>query len=154
AEHPNIHVRTNCDFFACRSKIPAAKLIVYTGPIDRYFGYQHGTLGWRAIRLEKQLRPTGNFQGTSVMNYADQEVPWTRIHEFRHFNPERDYPSDKTIIAREFSCLPNEEIEPAYPIGTPNDRLLLSRYNEMAAAEKNVVFGGRLGTYSYLNMDQ
>ena len=89
------------------------------------------------------------------MNYADEDVPYTRIHEFRHFHPERDYPTDKTVIVREYSRFAEKDDEPYYPINTPEDRAKLERYRELAkqeAAERNVLFGGRLGTYKYLDM--
>jgi UDP-galactopyranose mutase len=89
------------------------------------------------------------------MNYADEDVPFTRVHEFRHFHPERDYPSDKTVIVREYSRSAESGDEPYYPINTAEDRAKLERYRELAAkeaAEKRVLFGGRLGTYKYLDM--
>ncbi|MGO3885578.1 MAG: UDP-galactopyranose mutase, partial [Mycetocola sp.] len=92
-------------------------------------------------------------QGTSVMNYADRDVPYTRIHEFRHFHPERtEYPKDKTIIMREFSRFATRDDEPYYPINTPHDRDGLLAYRALQDGEKNVFFGGRLGTYKYLDM--
>src|SRR5690606_5538054 len=93
-----------------------------------------------------------DFQGTTVMNYADAEVPYTRIHEFRHFHPERDYPRDKTVIMREFSRFAAREDEPYYPVNTPEDRARLLRYRELMRGEADVHFGGRLGTYQYLDM--
>ena len=96
--------------------------------------------------------PTGDFQGTSVMNYADPEVPYTRIHEFRHYHPERDYPGDKTVIMREFSRFAEGEDEPYYPVNTPQDREQLMRYRDLGRVESGVLFGGRLGTDRYLDM--
>ena len=99
------------------------------------------------------MQPTGDFQGTSVMNYADEDVAYTRIHEFRHFHPERDwYPKDKTVIVHEYSRSAGPDDEPYYPINTPDDRAKLLKYRELAEAEPNVLFGGRLGTYKYLDM--
>ncbi len=97
---------------------------------------------------------TGDFQGTSVMNYADADVPYTRIHEFRHFHPERAdrYPADRTVIMREYSRFAGRDDEPYYPVNTPDDRERLLAYREQAKAEKDVHFGGRLGTYQYLDM--
>ena len=155
ADHPNIEVRVNTDFFDVREDIPAGVPVVYTGPLDRYFDYSEGWLGWRTLDFEQQVLPIGDFQGTPVMNYNDPDVPYTRIHEFRHFHPERDYPSDKTVIVREFSRAAEKNDEPYYPINTPEDRAKLERYRELAkreASERNVVFGGRLGTYKYLDM--
>ncbi len=155
ADHPNIDVRLDTDFFDVRDEIPAGTPIVYTGPIDRYFDYSQGWLGWRTLDFEQEVVPTGDFQGTPVMNYNDADVPFTRIHEFRHFHPERDYPADKTVIVREFSRNAEKDDEPYYPINTPDDRVKLERYRELAKAEaqeRNVLFGGRLGTYKYLDM--
>jgi UDP-galactopyranose mutase len=95
---------------------------------------------------------TGDFQGTPVMNYNDLDVPYTRIHEFRHFHPERDYPTDKTVIMREFSRFAEEGDEPYYPVNTAEDREKLLKYRELARREPMVLFGGRLGTYKYLDM--
>jgi UDP-galactopyranose mutase len=156
ADQPGVEVRLNVDYFDVRGLIPAGTPTVYTGPVDRYFEYSAGRLGWRTLDFEQEVLPTGDFQGTPVMNYNDEDVPFTRIHEFRHFHPERDsYPTDKTVIVREFSRFANDDDEPYYPINTPDDRAKLERYRELAkqeAAERNVLFGGRLGTYKYLDM--
>ncbi|WP_436493154.1 UDP-galactopyranose mutase [Actinokineospora sp. HUAS TT18] len=156
AEHENIDVRLDTDYFDVRDQIPAGTPTVYTGPVDRYFDYAAGELGWRTLDFETEVVPTGDFQGTSVMNYNDEEVPYTRIHEFRHFHPERtNYPTDKTVIVREYSRFAESGDEPYYPINTPEDREKLAKYRELAkveAAEKNIIFGGRLGTYQYLDM--
>ena len=152
ADHPLIDVVLGVDFFDVRSVIPAGTPVVYTGPLDRYFDHSEGRLGWRTLDFEQEVLPVGDYQGTSVMNYADSDVPWTRIHEFRHFHPEREYPTDRTVIVREFSRNAEEEDEPYYPIATPQDREILTRYRERAAAEPDVHFGGRLGTYQYLDM--
>ncbi|KAA5836107.1 UDP-galactopyranose mutase [Saccharopolyspora hirsuta] len=156
AAHDNIDVRLSTDFFDVRDELPADVPVVYTGPLDRYFDYVEGELGWRTLDFESEVVETGDFQGTSVMNYADEEVPYTRIHEFRHFHPERDYyPKDKTVIVREYSRSAESGDEPYYPINTPEDRRKLEAYRELAkkeAKERKVVFGGRLGTYKYLDM--
>jgi UDP-galactopyranose mutase len=132
--------------------VPTGTPVVYTGPLDRYFDDCEGRLGWRTLDFEQEVLPVGDFQGTSVMNYADTDVPWTRIHEFRHFHPERDYPDDRTVVVREYSRRAEAADEPYYPIATPADRAMLRRYRERAAAERDVYFGGRLGTYQYLDM--
>ncbi|QRP45849.1 UDP-galactopyranose mutase [Amycolatopsis sp. FDAARGOS 1241] len=155
AEHENIEIRLNVDYFDVREHIPAGTPTVYTGPLDRYFDYSAGKFTWRTVDFESEVAETGDFQGTSVVNYNDQEVPYTRIIEFRHFHPERDYPKDKTVIFREFSRFAKENDEPYYPINTPENREKLEAYRELAKAEareKNVLFGGRLGTYKYLDM--
>ncbi|MGH3915395.1 MAG: UDP-galactopyranose/dTDP-fucopyranose mutase family protein, partial [Pseudonocardiaceae bacterium] len=100
ADHPNIEVQLNVDYFDCRDDLPDRVPTVYTGALDRYFDYSEGWLGWRTLDFEREVvRDCGDFQGTPVMNYADADVPFTRIHEFRHFHPEREYyPADKTVI--------------------------------------------------------
>ena len=153
AGHPNIEVRLDTDFFDLRDDLVGRVPVVYTGPLDRYFGFAEGELGWRTLDFETEVMPTGDFQGTPVMNYADEDVPYTRIHEFRHFHPERrHYPDDRTVIMREFSRFADRGDEPYYPINTAEDRARLLRYREMARREDGVLFGGRLGTYQYLDM--
>jgi UDP-galactopyranose mutase len=152
ADHPLIDLRTGVDFFAVRDAIPAGTPIVYTGALDRYFGYAEGELGWRTLDFEQEVLPVGDFQGTPVMNYGDSDVPWTRIHEFRHFHPERDHPADRTVVVREYSRTAGRDDEPYYPVNTPADREMLARYRARAAREPDVLFGGRLGTYKYLDM--
>lgn len=155
ADHPNIEIRLDTDYFDVRLDIPPGTPTVYTGPVDRYFDYAAGELGWRTLDFETEVVPTGDFQGTPVMNYNDEDVPYTRIHEFRHFHPERDYPRDKTVIVREYSRFAKSGDEPYYPINTTEDRTKLETYRELAkreTSERNVLFGGRLGTYKYLDM--
>lgn len=157
AAHPNIEVLLNTDFFEdgheySRSKVLGQVPVVYTGPVDRYFDYAEGDLSWRTIDLEKEVLPIEDFQGCSVMNYPDDEYPYTRIHEFRHFHPERDYTKDATVIMREFSRFAEKGDEPYYPVNTSVDREKLLAYRDLAAGENNVLFGGRLGTYKYLDM--
>ena len=158
AADDRIEVRTDTDWFDVRDELRAANPeapVVYTGPLDRYFDYAEGRLGWRTLDFEVEVLPCGDFQGTPVMNYNDPDVPFTRIHEFRHFHPERDYPADKTVIMREFSRFAGDDDEPYYPINTEADRAMLSAYRSLAKAETaaaGVLFGGRLGTYQYLDM--
>jgi UDP-galactopyranose mutase len=152
ADHPLIDVLLDVDWFDVRASVPAGIPVVYTGPVDRWFDYSEGRLGWRTLDFEQEVLPVGDFQGTSVMNYADTDVPWTRIHEFRHFHPERRYPEDRTVVVREYSRFAEADDEPYYPVNTPADRAILARYRERAAALPDVYFGGRLGTYQYLDM--
>ena len=152
ADHPRIEVLLGVDYFDVRGDIPAGTPVVYTGALDRYFDYADGELGWRTLDFEQQVLPVGDFQGTPVMNYGDSDVPWTRIHEFRHFHPERDYPRDRTVIVREYSRRALRDDEPYYPVNTPQDRAILERYRARARREPDVLFGGRLGTYKYLDM--
>ena len=157
ADHKNIEVRLDVDFFdesqpVNKKNVVGNVPVVYTGPVDRYFDYAEGDLSWRTLDFEEEVLQVGDYQGTSVMNYADADVPYTRIHEFRHFHPERDYPKDKTVIMREFSRFAEKTDEPYYPINTAADRERLLAYRDLAAGEKDVLFGGRLGTYKYLDM--
>ena len=152
-DHPNIEVRLNTDFSQLRSDVVGRVPVVYTGPLDAYFDYAAGDLHWRNLDFDLEVLGTGDFQGTPVMNYADEDVPFTRIHEFRHFYPERDwYPKDKTVIMREYSRFADRGDEPYYPINTAEDRTRLLTYRELAGREPGVLFGGRLGTYKYLDM--
>ncbi|MBV7364124.1 UDP-galactopyranose mutase [Actinomycetaceae bacterium TAE3-ERU4] len=157
ADSENIEILTETDFFdtsqpynkeALVGKVP----VVYTGPLDRYFDYSAGHLSWRTIDFETEHLDVGDYQGTSVMNYADAEVSYTRIIEPRHFHPERDYPQDKTLIMKEYSRFAEEGDEPYYPINSAADRVALEKYRELMADEEGVLFGGRLGTYKYLDM--
>jgi UDP-galactopyranose mutase len=152
ADHPNIELQLKTDFFDVRDEVVGQAPVLYTGALDRYFDYSEGHLGWRTLDFEREVLDVGDYQGTPVMNYADEDVPFTRIHEFRHFHPERAYPEDRTVIVREFSRAAEKDDEPYYPINTPQDREMLLRYRELAAKEAGVVFGGRLGTYQYLDM--
>ena len=155
-----IDVRLGTDFFDASQPFSQAAVVgqvpvVYTGPIDKYFDGCAGDLAWRTVDFEWQTLPVGDFQGTSVMNYADLDVPYTRIIEFRHFNPERAYRDDATVIAREFSRFAGTGDEPYYPVAGVDDRDRLAEYRRLAAAEtadRHVHFGGRLGTYQYLDM--
>ncbi|MGO4603863.1 UDP-galactopyranose mutase [Terrabacter sp. 2YAF2] len=157
ADHDRIEVKLETDFFDASQPLNKDNVIgnvpvVFTGPVDRYFDYAEGRLGWRTLDFEEEVLQVGDFQGTPVMNYPDADVPYTRIHEFRHFHPERAYPTDKTVIMREFSRFAEGDDEPYYPVNTPADRDGLLKYRDRAKGERGVLFGGRLGTYKYLDM--
>lgn len=152
--HPLIDVRLGVDYFDIRDQLPAGCVTVFTGPIDRFFEFRAGRLGWRTLDFQSEVLPVGDFQGTSVMNYADEDVRFTRIVEFRHFHPERSYPQDRTIITREYSRFAGSNDEPYYPIDTAADKKTFLAYSALARKEPNVLFGGRLGTYKYLDMHQ
>ena len=152
--HDRITVKTGCDYFAVADRLSPAALIVFTGPIDAFYRFQLGQLGWRTLDLDLERLPIEDFQGTTVMNYADTDVRFTRIHEFRHFHPERRYSDKWTLIMREYSRVSGSADEPYYPINTARDKILYEQYRARAAAEERVIFGGRLGTYRYLDMHQ
>jgi UDP-galactopyranose mutase len=151
-ESPLIDVQLGTDFFDVRGDLPPGVPVVYTGPLDRYFDHREGPLSWRTLDFEREVLDVADFQGTPVMNYADEDVSWTRIHEFRHFHPEREHPTDRTVIVREYSRSAGPGDEPYYPVNGTADRERLARYRRLARAEPGVWFGGRLGTYQYLDM--
>lgn len=151
ANHPNIQLALHTDFLDVRKELEFLPPTVYTGPLDEYFDYQEGHLSWRTLDFEVEHLPMEDFQGTSVMNYADREVPFTRIHEFKHLHPER-LTSKETIIMREYSRKATPGDEPYYPVHSRQDRNMLRRYRDRVKSESNIVFGGRLGTYQYLDM--
>ena len=151
---PNIRTITNCDYFDIEAELHPAALRVYTGAIDAFYNYEHGQLGWRTLDFEFERPRLGDYQGAAVVNHPDTEVPFTRVHEFRHFHPERHYAKDRTLIAREYSRFAKPGELPYYPINTAANKDRYRRYAARAALERNVVFGGRLGTYRYLDMHQ
>ncbi len=150
-DHPNIEVRLNTDFRSVRNALPPHDLMIYTGPIDQFFDYKHGRLGWRSVRFEKEMLDIEDHQGTSVMNECDGDVPHTRTHEFKHFTPERKF--QKTVIFREYSYAPGKEDDLYYPVRTRADLALHAKYLEEAGRVPHVIFGGRLGAYAYLDME-
>lgn len=150
-DHTNITLQLNTDYFEVRDQFPADAKVIYTGAIDKYFDYCFGRLEWRSLRFENEILPMEDFQGTSVMNYADFEIPYTRIHEPKHLHADRDvFTSGKTLIIREFSLKDDEN--PYYPISDPTSKAMLKQYKEKAAAIPNLIIGGRLGDYSYYDM--
>ncbi|MBU4335475.1 MAG: UDP-galactopyranose mutase [Actinobacteria bacterium] len=159
-DHPRIEVQLGVDFLDPTATVSRAGTVgrvpvVYTGAIDRWFAHREGMLGWRTLDFASEVVPVGDVQGIAVLNYADLDVPWTRIIEFRHFHPERThYPTDRSVIAREYSRAAGPDDEPYYPIGSSADRARLAAYRALADGEPGVVFGGRLGRYQYLDMHQ
>ena len=151
SSHPNIRVITDQDFLSLNFKHNSNQVVLYTGPIDKYFDLKFGALTWRTLDFEWETLSIHDFQGAAVINYADISTPWTRIHEFKHLTPERK-DIDSTIIAREYSRLAQKIDEPFYPVNTAIDKEILTKYRELASLEKNVIFGGRLGRYQYLDM--
>jgi len=146
--HENIQIRLNTLFKAEEAK--GFDHIFYTGPIDAWFGYKEGRLGYRTLDFVREEHE-GDYQGCAVMNYGDQDVPYTRISEHKYFAPWETH--EQTIIFKEYSRECNEEDIPYYPIRLVNEKAMLNIYIEKAKAETNVSFLGRLGTYRYLDMD-
>jgi UDP-galactopyranose mutase len=152
ADHARIEVRVDTDFFDVADEFRGQVPIVYTGPVDEYFGHSEGRLSWRTVDLEAEVKDVDDFQGTPVVNYNDEEVPYTRILEFKHFHPERTYLPGKTVVVHEYSRFAEPDDEPYYPVNTAEDRAKLLKYRDLAKQEPMVLFGGRLGTYKYLDM--
>ena len=153
-KHKNISVELGINYFTIRDLVPRDCTIIYTGPIDRYFDYKLGVLGWRTVDFKWRREATGDFQGTAVMNYADKGVPYTRIHEFKHYHPERDNPIKQTIICEVFSRAAGRNDDPYYPINTEADKRMHSLYKELGKKTTKTIFGGRLGNYVYIDMHQ
>lgn len=147
-----IEVRTNTDFFQFRKEHPdIAEKIIFTGMIDEYFGYQLGALEYRSVRFETEVLDCENYQGNAVVNYTEKEVPYTRIIEHKHFEFGKQ---EKTVISREYSSEWQVGMEPYYPVNDAKNSELYAKYKKLAEAEKNVIFGGRLGNYQYYDMDK
>ena len=153
-----VEVRLNCDYFADKAALDAlADKVVYTGPIDAYFGYQLGTLEYRSVRFETELLDQPNFQGNAAVNYTDRETPWTRIIEHKWFEFGKDAQGNdlpKTVISREYSSEWKPGDEPYYPVNDEKNGALYQAYRALADKERNIIFGGRLGEYKYYDMDQ
>ena len=133
-----------------------ADKVIYTGPIDAYFGYSMGYLEYRSVRFETELLDKPNFQGNAAVNYTDRETPWTRIIEHKWFEFGKDADGNdlpKTVISREYSSEWKPGDEPYYPVNDEKNSALYAKYKELAQAEDHVVFGGRLGEYKYYDMD-
>lgn len=153
-----IEVRLNTDYPEHKAELDAlADKVVYTGPIDAYFGYKLGTLEYRSVRFENELLDKPSFQGNAAVNYTDRETPWTRIIEHKWFEfgkEENGNDLPKTIISREYSSEWKPGDEPYYPVNDAKNSLLYSEYKKLADIEGKVIFGGRLGEYKYYDMNQ
>lgn len=160
-------VLTNCDFFDIQrgeggSEIFAlqdgwrsiASRLIYTGPIDEYFGYSEGKLQYRTVSFETTVEDIPNYQGNAVVNYTEREVPYTRIIEHKHFEMfgSEVYSCPKTVISKEYSTEWKPGMEPYYPVNDEQNNVLAEKYRAMAAKEKDVIFGGRLAEYKYYDM--
>ena len=146
-----IEVQLNTDYFANKETLDAlAETVVYTGPIDAYFGYKLGYLEYRSVRFENEVLDKPNFQGNAAVNYTDRETPWTRIIEHKWFEFGTQ---PKTVISREYSSEWKPGDEPYYPVNDEKNGALYQQYKSLAEGEKHVIFGGRLGEYKYYDMD-
>lgn len=152
-----IEVRLNTDYLEQKEELDAlADKVIFTGPIDAYYGYRLGTLEYRSVRFETELLDQPNFQGNAAVNYTDRETPWTRIIEHKWFQFGKDDEGrelPKTVISREFSSEWKSGDEPYYPVNDEKNGALYMQYRELADREEKVIFGGRLGEYKYYDMD-
>lgn len=143
-------VRLGVDYLEHKNELDAlAEKIVYTGPIDAYYGYQFGELEYRSVSFETEVLDQPNYQGNAVVNYTEYEVPYTRIIEHKHFEFGTQ---DKTVISREYPAAWKKGDEPYYPVNNEKNNMLYHSYEKLAKEEKKVIFGGRLGTYKYMDM--
>lgn len=146
--HKQIEIQLNTSFN--KKLLEQHDHVIWTGQLDQWFEYSEGRLGYRTLDFEKHIKE-GDFQGTAVMNYGDETVPYTRISEHKYFTPWETH--SKTIYFKEFSRSCGENDIPYYPIRLVNDKFLLEKYIVLAENERNVTFAGRLGTYRYMDMD-
>lgn len=153
-----VEVRLGVDYLDNKAELDGlAKRVVYTGPIDAYFGYSLGYLEYRSVRFENEVLDKPNFQGNAAVNYTDAETPWTRIIEHKWFEFGKDEAGNdlpKTVISREYSSEWKPGDEPYYPVNDEKNQRLYGQYRALAEKEEKVVFGGRLGEYRYYDMDQ
>ena len=152
-----IEVRLNTDYLEQKEELDKlAETVVYTGPIDAYFGYSLGALEYRSVRFETEVLDIPNFQGNAAVNYTDRETPWTRIIKHKWFEFGKDEQGQdlpKTVISREYSSEWKPGDEPYYPVNDEKNGALYAEYKRLADTEKNVIFGGRLAEYRYYDMD-
>ena len=148
----NTEIKLGIDYLEHRMELNAmAERVIYTGQIDRYFDYCEGVLAYRMVRFEHEILDCDNYQGNAVVNYTERDVPYTRIIEHKHFEFGKQ---QKTVISREYPSEWHQGEEPYYPINDERNNAVYEAYRKLAAKEKNVVFGGRLGEYRYYDMDK
>ena len=148
-----IDVKLNEDFFKNREEYEnIAEKIVFTGPIDQYYDFKFGNLEYRSLRFETEIKDVQNYQGNAVVNYTEYEIPYTRIIEHKHF--EFDTESPKTVVTKEYPDEWTSGKEPYYPINNDKNNELYHKYEELSKSDDKVIFGGRLGSYKYYDMDK
>ena len=131
-----------------------ANKLVFTGPIDQYFGFQFGKLDWRTVTFKTRIEDTPNYQGNAVVNYTSHDEPYTRVIEHKHFEMfgQEVYDCPKTVVSEEYSTEYKEGMEPYYPVNNDRNNTIADQYRQLAAQEPNVIFGGRLAEYRYYDM--
>lgn len=153
-DHKLIEVHKKTDFFDDKEQyLETYDKIIFTGMIDQFFDYQLGELEYRSLRFETEELNVDNYQGNAVVNYTDAETPYTRIIEHKHFEFGKG-DKNKTIITREYPQIWHRGDQPYYPVNNSENNALYKKYQQLAASEPKVIFGGRLGQYRYYNMDQ
>lgn len=154
--HPNIELKLNTNYYDIKEQVPADCKIIFTGMLDELLDYKFGALDWRSLDFEWQTHNVADFQGTSVMNYGNLEIPYTRIHEFKHLHPERKEIFDKaqTIISLEYPKTFQKGDIAYYPINDEKNSKLYTLYKQEVEKNPNFIIGGRLGAYKYWDMDK
>ena len=151
-----VETMVNVDFFNSeyRDWKKYADILVYTGAIDEYFGFSLGKLDWRTVSFKTYVKDTSNYQGNAVVNYTSHDVPYTRVIEHKHFEMfgQQVYDNPKTVVSEEYSTEYKDGMEPYYPVNDERNNKLAAEYALLAAKEKNIIFGGRLGQYKYFDM--
>lgn len=153
--HRNIELKLNTSYEEIAHCIPSTCLIIYTGMIDRLFNYQFGALEWRSLDFEWEIKNLFDYQGTSVVNYSDEGVPFTRIHEFKHYHPEKaeSFHETQTVICREYPKAWQQGFEAFYPVNDTYNNERLKKYLFKAKQKPNLIVTGRLALYKYWDMD-
>ena len=140
-----------CYFCFVKTTKYVFKKTLFTGPIDEFYGFKFGALEYRSVYFENEILDCENYQGNAVINYTSREEPYTRIIEHKHFEFGKQ---PKTVISREYSIEWKKGVEPYYPINNEKNNAVYEKYLELAKKEKNIIFGGRLGSYKYFDMDK
>lgn len=144
-------IMLNTDYFNNKSLCNKANQIIFSGMIDQYYDYCYGQLEYRSLYFEHQILNIANYQGNAVVNYTDKDIPYTRILEHKHFEFGKQ---SKTVITREYPIAWHNGLEPYYPVNTDVNQIKLAKYQYLAKKDRNIYFGGRLGSYRYYDMDQ
>lgn len=147
-------VRLECDFIEHRYLEELARHTIFTGMIDQYFNYSFGKLDYRSLRFETEVMDTDNYQGNAVVNYTARDIPYTRVIEHKHFEPDRAAESSRTVVTREYPEPYGDAAEAYYPVNDEKNNMVFSRYAALASYFPDVTFAGRLGSYRYYDMDQ
>ena len=153
--HKNIELKVNTSYEEIAQYLPPSCTVIYTGMIDRLFDYRFGALEWRSLNFEWETKNLSDYQGTSVVNYSDESVPFTRIHEFKHYHPERteSFYAPQTVICREYPSSWQQGDEAFYPVNDTYNNERLKKYLDMTEQKPNLIVTGRLGLYKYWDMD-